>query len=156
MCNTHCFFSKYFIQHCFICLHSDFTVSEDAGIEPTWTILYLHWQSALIKNKIKFSSYIGKFRVEQLQSHIRGRAFLYMRKCENISPYMRRPLVIYDFATAPLWISLYMRKIWFSFLSVRRCNHTARSQLLYVRVRVHTPYKVYIYLYSWPYSGQFG
>ncbi len=41
-----------------------------------------------------------------------------MRKCENISPYMRRPLVIYGFATAPLWISLYMRKIWFSFLSV--------------------------------------
>jgi hypothetical protein len=25
---------------------------------------------ALIKKKIKFSSYIGKFRVEQLQSHI--------------------------------------------------------------------------------------
>jgi hypothetical protein len=24
----------------------------------------------------------------------------YMRKCANISPYMRRPLVIYDFATA--------------------------------------------------------
>ncbi len=31
---------------------------------------------------------------------------------------MRRPLVICDFATAPFWISLYMRKIWFSFLSV--------------------------------------
>ncbi len=31
---------------------------------------------------------------------------------------MRRPLVIYDFATAPLWIPLIMRKIWFSFLSV--------------------------------------
>jgi hypothetical protein len=30
-----------------------------------------------------------------------------MRKCANISPYMRRPLVIYDFATAPFWISLY-------------------------------------------------
>ncbi len=41
-----------------------------------------------------------------------------MRKCENISPYMRRPLVICDFATAPLWISLFMRKIGFSFLSV--------------------------------------
>jgi hypothetical protein len=26
--------------------------------------------SALIKKKIKFSSYIGKFRVDQLQSHI--------------------------------------------------------------------------------------
>jgi hypothetical protein len=24
-----------------------------------------------------------------------------IRKCANISPYMRRPLVIYDFATAP-------------------------------------------------------
>ncbi len=41
-----------------------------------------------------------------------------MRKCANISPYMRRPLVKYDFATAPFWISVYMRKIWFSFLSV--------------------------------------
>ncbi len=41
-----------------------------------------------------------------------------MRKCANISPYVRRPLVIYDFATAPFWISLYMRKIWLSFLSV--------------------------------------
>jgi hypothetical protein len=28
---------------------------------------------------------------------------------------MRRPLVIYDFATAPFWISLYMRTILFSF-----------------------------------------
>jgi hypothetical protein len=26
--------------------------------------------STLIKRKVKFSSYIGKFRVEQLQSHI--------------------------------------------------------------------------------------
>jgi hypothetical protein len=31
---------------------------------------------------------------------------------------MRRPLVIYDFATALFWISLYMRKILYSFLSV--------------------------------------
>ncbi len=37
-----------------------------------------------------------------------------MRKYFHIL-YMRRPLVIYDFATAPLWISLYTRKIWFSF-----------------------------------------
>ncbi len=28
------FFLKYVIQHCFICRSSDFTVSEDAGIEP--------------------------------------------------------------------------------------------------------------------------
>jgi hypothetical protein len=41
-----------------------------------------------------------------------------MIKYANISPYMRRPLVIYDFATAPFRISLYMRKILFYFLSV--------------------------------------
>jgi hypothetical protein len=51
--------------------------------------------TTLIKKKIKFSSYVRKFTVEQLQSHI------CMRKCGNISPYMGRPLVIYDFATAP-------------------------------------------------------
>ncbi len=38
------------------------------------------------------------------------------------------PLVIYDFATDPFWISIYMRKIWMSFLSVWfvsvwRCCH---------------------------------
>ncbi len=36
------------------------------------------------------------------KSHIRkGFLILYMRKSANISPYMRRPLVIYDFATDP-------------------------------------------------------
>jgi hypothetical protein len=31
----------------------------------------------------------------------KGFLILYMRKCTNISPFMRRPLVIYDFAIAP-------------------------------------------------------
>jgi hypothetical protein len=36
------------------------------------------------------------------KSYLRkGFLIQYMRKCANISPYMRRPLVIYDFATAP-------------------------------------------------------
>ncbi len=48
-------------------------------------------EGTLIKKKIQFSSFIRKFRVEQLQSHIRGRASEYRRKCANISPYMRRP-----------------------------------------------------------------
>ncbi len=73
---------------------------------------------ALIKNKIKFSSYIRKFRVEQLQSHIWIKASSYMGKYFCISSYIRKPFLIYDFATAPLWISLYMRKILFSFLSM--------------------------------------
>ncbi len=38
-----------------------------------------------------------------------------MRKCANIEPYMRRPLVIYDFATDTFSISLYMRKFYFLF-----------------------------------------
>ena len=29
------------------------------------------------------------------------KGFLKLRKCTNISPYMRRPLVIYDFAPDP-------------------------------------------------------
>jgi hypothetical protein len=31
----------------------------------------------------------------------RGFLIQYMRKCANISPYMRTPFVIYDFATVP-------------------------------------------------------
>ncbi len=55
---------------------------------------------------------------------------MYMRKCENISPYMKRPLVIYDFATAPFRISQYMRKIWFSFLSV--CSRKSPDHGLWI------------------------
>ncbi len=57
--------------------------------------------------------------MEQLQSHIRLTAFSYMEKYLRISSYVRKPFLKYDFAIAPLRISLYMRKIWFSFLSVR-------------------------------------
>jgi hypothetical protein len=40
------------------------------------------------------------------------------RKCTNISLYMRRPLVIYDFAPYPTDFSFRMRDILFSLLSV--------------------------------------
>ena len=56
--------------------------------------------------------------MEQLQSHIWLTASSYLGKYFRISSYIRKPFLIYDFATAPLWISLYMRKIWFTFLSV--------------------------------------
>ncbi len=47
-----------------------------------------------------------------------------MRKCANIYQYMRRPLVIYDFANNTFWISLYVRKILFHFLSVQsQCKY---------------------------------
>jgi hypothetical protein len=60
-----------------------------------WTEIALPFDPpALIKKKIKFSSKIRKLRLEQLQSHR------------------------YYFATASLRISLYRRKIRFSFFSV--------------------------------------
>ncbi len=79
--------------------------------------------STLIKKNIKFFSYIRKFRMEQLQSHIWLTASSYMGKYLLISSYIRKPFLIYDFATAPLWISIYMRKILFSFLSVYLVLH---------------------------------
>ncbi len=76
------------------------------------------WSSALIKRRKKISSYMRKFRREQLQSHIELTASSYTRMNKNlrISSYIRKPFLICDFA-----ISLYMRKIFFSFLSVRSC-----------------------------------
>ncbi len=67
------------------------------------------------EKKIKFSSYLRKFRGKQLQSHIWLMASSYMGKYLRIFSYIRKPFLLYDFATAPLWISLYMRKFWFSF-----------------------------------------
>jgi hypothetical protein len=56
-------------------------------------------EDTLIKKKIKFSSYIRKFKMEQLQMTngllIYGEIFAH-------SSYIRKPFLIYDFATAPL------------------------------------------------------
>jgi hypothetical protein len=62
----------------------------------------------LIKNNIKYSSYIRKFIREQLQSHIWLTDSSYMTKYLRISLIIRTPFLTYDFATAPFWISLYM------------------------------------------------
>ena len=59
-----------------------------------------------------------KFRMEQLQSHIGLTASSYMAKYLCISSYIKKPFILYDFPTAPFWISLYMREILFYFLSV--------------------------------------
>jgi hypothetical protein len=76
--------------------------------------VWVRWVS--IKKKRKFSSYIRKFGMEQLQRprppHIWGNI------CAFPHTYIRKPFLIYDFATAPLWIPLFIRKIWFSSLSV--------------------------------------
>ncbi len=85
--------------------------------------LWISGCPTLIEKKIKFSLYIRKFRMEQLQSHIWLTASSYMGKYifAYFLLYFRKPFLIYDFTTAPHWISLYMRKILFSFLESAYC-----------------------------------
>ncbi len=71
----------------------------------------------LIKRKSNFP-HIRKFRKQQLQSHILLTATSLTVKHRRFFSYIRKPFLIYDFATAPIWISLCMRKILFYFLSV--------------------------------------
>ncbi len=58
--------------------------------------------------------------MEQLQSHIWLTASSYMGKYLRISSYIRKPFLINEFATAPLWISWYTvwRNMIFFFISV--------------------------------------
>jgi hypothetical protein len=71
------------------------------------------------KNETKFSSYIGKFRWDRVQSYEEGLPNI-GGNAQILSPYMRRSLVIYEFAPTPSeFPNTYMRKIFFSFLSVR-------------------------------------
>ncbi len=51
----------------------------------------------LSSSPIQFSSYIRKFRREQLQSHTWLPAFSYMTKYFRISSYIRKPFFIYNF-----------------------------------------------------------
>ncbi len=74
--------------------------------------------TALIKKKIKFSLYLRKFRWDRLQSHKWLTASSYMVIYLHISSYIRKPFLLYDFATDPIWISLHMGKILYSFFSV--------------------------------------
>ncbi len=94
-------------------------------LEYNW-FLWLRMYSDKKENQIflKFSSYIRKFRMEQLQSDIWLTASSYMGKYLRISSYIMKHFLIYDFATVPLWISLHMKKILFSFLSVYDVQHT--------------------------------
>jgi hypothetical protein len=64
------------------------------------SFLYFKINAALIKKKIEFSSYIRKFRMEQNMTNsllIYGEIFAHF-----LIQYIRKPFLIYDFATAPL------------------------------------------------------
>jgi hypothetical protein len=77
--------------------------------------------------------------MEQLQSHIWLMASSYLGKYFRIFSYFRKPFLIYDFATAPLWISWYKyeENLIFFFISVETNAATwlitKYTELLYIR-----------------------
>jgi hypothetical protein len=87
------------------------------------------YQFARIKKKTKFSSYNRKSR-EWLKSHRRLTASSKRTKYLRIYSYIRKPFLIYDFATAPIWISLNMRKIFFSFFQCAFFHMDQKSDIV--------------------------
>ncbi len=81
------------LAHSFLIFHLIFLLSLD--------LLIRNSAQHTDKKKIKFSSYIRKFKWDRVQSQIWGWASWYMRKFANFSPYMRMPWVVYDFAPDP-------------------------------------------------------
>ncbi len=75
--------------------------------------------AALIKKKIKFSLYIRKFRVKQLQSHIWLTASSYMGKYLLISSYNRKPFPIWHCNCSTLNFLIYEENLIFFFISAK-------------------------------------
>jgi hypothetical protein len=72
----------------------------------------------MIKKKI-FLIYKENQLGAAAESYIRNGFLMYEEMRKYLVIYTRRLLVIYDFATAPFWISLYIRNFFLSFLSVK-------------------------------------
>ncbi len=68
-----------------------------------------------------------EFRRDRLQNHIWLTASSYMVKYFRISSYIRKPFLIHDFATAPIWNSLYEEKFGFLFY---QCSYLSVSLLI--------------------------
>ncbi len=75
-----------------------------------------------VKKEKKIVLILRKFSRDRVQSQKWLRASSYKSTYLCISSYIRKPFLIYDFAPDVFWISFYMRKISFSFLSV--CTYT--------------------------------
>ncbi len=82
------------------------------------------YSNALIKKKIKFSSYIRKYRVEQLQSHIWG--FIQEGLLNIVYEEMRKYFPVYEEAVSHIWLCncsilnfpTYEKNLTFFFISV--------------------------------------
>ncbi len=83
----------------------------------------------LIRKKIKLSSYIRKFRGIGCKVIYDLRPPHIWWKYLCISSYIRKPFLIYEFAPDPIWISLYMRKIFFSFFQCTISHQPGRAKI---------------------------
>jgi hypothetical protein len=87
--------------------------------------------TALIKKKIKFSSNIRKFRIEQFQSHkwlTASTNSSYIWKYLRISSYIRKPFLIYDHSEFPyIW-----GKFDFLFYQWVSCHDVQCADVLFV------------------------
>jgi len=107
-----------------------------------------HWQLAWVNYCVQFCNktitelFVSTARTDkkekkifliykEIQSGAVAKSF--MRKgfliFPNISQYMRRPLVIYDFATAPLWIPYIWGQFYFIFY---QCSFRQASFVLFI------------------------
>ncbi len=108
-------------------------------IKVKWT----HY--TLIKKKIKFSSYIMKFKMEQLKSHIWLTTSAYIVKSLRISSYMRRPFLIYDSEFPHIWGKFYFLFYQCTHLNVKNAvdgfnDPVALDKLPLAQVQVHPPW----------------
>jgi hypothetical protein len=92
-------------------------------------IPYTFEKMSLIYQEIQNGAVAKSCMWKGLASNIWGNAQIFPHIC------MMRPLVIHDFATASFWITLYMRKISFSFLSVY-LHRASFTNLLHVQTQL--------------------
>jgi hypothetical protein len=91
-------------------------------------VFFVHWMGMNTDKKENQIFLIYKeIQSGAVKIHIWLTASSYMGKYFRISSYIRKHFLIYDFTTAPFWISLYMRKILFYFLSVRWNRYIRRG-----------------------------
>jgi hypothetical protein len=92
--------------------------------------------------KIKFSSYIRKFIMEQLQSHIWLTTSAYIVKSLHISSYMRKPFLTCDSEFPHIWGKFYFLFYQCTHLNVKNAvdgfnDPVALDKLPLAQVQVH-------------------
>jgi hypothetical protein len=73
-----------------------------------------------MKKKIKICLIYKEIQIEADAKSYMRKGFLIYEEMRKYLVTYEEAFVIHDFATTPFWIFLYMRKISFSFLSVRK------------------------------------